>query len=41
MPESGKNILKFVDHHMKIQQPFMTVADFETYTLSNGNLVLY
>lgn len=33
MPEIDKiDIVKFKDHHMKIMQPFMIVADFETFT---------
>ena len=32
MPEKGiNNIVKFKDYHMKIIQPFMIIADFETY----------
>ena len=33
MPKRGKNdIVKFKDHCMKLLQPFMIIADFETYT---------
>ena len=33
MPEKDKNdIIKFTDFHMQTMQPFMIIADFETYT---------
>ena len=33
MPEQNKNdTVKFRDYHMKAMQPFMIIADFETYT---------
>ena len=33
MPEKGKNnIVKFKDFHMQTMQPYMIIADFETYT---------
>ena len=33
MPEKNKNdIVKFKDFHMQTMQPFMIIADFETYT---------
>ena len=33
MPEKNKNdIVKYKDFHMPAMQPFMIIADFETYT---------
>ena len=33
MPEKNKNdTVKFRDYHMQTMQPFMIIADFETYT---------
>ena len=33
IPEKNKNdIVKFRDYHMQATQPFMIIADFETYT---------
>ena len=32
MPEKDKNNIKFKDFHMEAMDPFMIIADFETYT---------
>ena len=32
MPEKGKNILQFKNHHKQMKVPFVIYADFETIT---------
>ena len=39
MPEKNKNdTVKFADYHMQTMQPFIIIADFETYTCDLYNL---
>ena len=42
MPEKDKNDVKrFRDFHVQVMDPFMIIADFETYTNKLNHIKLY
>jgi len=38
MPEEGKNILKFANHHKQMRAPFIMYADFEAMNIEELRL---
>ena len=41
MPEKKNDTIKFRDYHMQAMQPFMIIADFETYTNKLNQIKTY